>query len=267
VNKLANLAVSMAVSPSPVVATSNLLYTITVANLGPTPAAGVVVTDVLPASLVFVSAQSSQGACSQAGGVVNCDLGPLTNFGSATVTITATTTAAGRVTNAANVSAASTDPVAGNNSTTAQVTVSQLADLSVASITVAPDPVVATSNLTYTIIVTNAGPTTANAVQVVDALPAGFTFVSATAPNGSTQFQGVVTCSLGNLPIGSTGTSTITAKPSLDGLVTNSVTVGTSATDPLSANNTAAVVSTVSQLANLAIGNRVSPRRTQWASA
>jgi len=49
---------------------------------------------------------------------------------------------------------------------------------------------------------------------------------------------------LGNLPIGATRTSTITAKPPMDGLVTNSVTVGTSATDPVAANNSAAVVST-----------------------
>jgi uncharacterized repeat protein (TIGR01451 family) len=49
-----------------------------------------------------------------------------------------------------------------------------------------PDPVLAGSNLTYTITVQNAGPMTAPDVTLFDPLPTGTTFVSFTAPAGWT---------------------------------------------------------------------------------
>ena len=57
------------------------------------------------------------------------------------------------------------------------------ADLAVA-VGAAPDPVNPGSNLTYTISVTNAGPDAAAGVSLADAIPAGTTFVSFTAPAG-----------------------------------------------------------------------------------
>ena len=59
------------------------------------------------------------------------------------------------------------------------------ADLSITK-SDSPDPVVAGSQLTYTITVTNAGPSTAHAVNVTDDLPAGTTYVSGVDGNGQT---------------------------------------------------------------------------------
>src|SRR5688572_5528668 len=55
----------------------NMTYTLTVANGGPETATDVVVTDTLPASVTYVSATPSQGSCTQAAGIVTCNLGTI----------------------------------------------------------------------------------------------------------------------------------------------------------------------------------------------
>src|SRR5438270_886072 len=50
-----------------------------------------------------------------------------------------------------------------------------------------PDPVAAGSNVTYTILITNNGPATAQNVVLNDVLPTGPTFVSAQFTGGSLQ--------------------------------------------------------------------------------
>ena len=111
----ADLAISKIVTPNPVVVGGNLTYTLTVTNRGPSDALAVVVTDVLPAGVTFVSAVASQGSATHLLGTVTGSLGPLVSGGSATITIVVTTTAAASLTNAASVTSATTDPVPGNN--------------------------------------------------------------------------------------------------------------------------------------------------------
>jgi uncharacterized repeat protein (TIGR01451 family) len=55
-----------------VLASSNLVYTISVTNFGPSSASGVVVTDSLPATVTFVSAT---GGGLNNSGIVNWNLG------------------------------------------------------------------------------------------------------------------------------------------------------------------------------------------------
>ena len=62
-------------------------------------------------------------------------------------------------------------------------------------------PVVAGNTLTYTVAVTNGGPTHASNVSLTDALPIGTTFVSATMPGWTCTTpavgaNGTVTCTL-----------------------------------------------------------------------
>src|SRR5262249_13313897 len=63
----------------------------------------------------------------------------------------------------------------------------------------------------WTETVTNNGPATATNVQLTDTLPAGSTFVSATASQGSCTGAAVVVCSLGSLAKGASATVTIVA--------------------------------------------------------
>lgn len=122
-----DLSVIKADSPDPVTARSNLTYTISVQNLGPGHATGVMLTDQLP-DATFVSATASQGSCTRTGGgkadgLVTCDLGTVNAFASATVTIVVTPTRAGTLTNTASVTAGTPDPGAANNTSTATTTV------------------------------------------------------------------------------------------------------------------------------------------------
>ena len=75
------------------------------------------------------------------------------------------------------------------------------ADLTI-TVVAGPDPVVPGTNLTYMVAVTNLGPDAAQGVTLTDAVPAGTTFVSFTAPAGWT---------VAAPPAGGTGTVTATA--------------------------------------------------------
>jgi uncharacterized repeat protein (TIGR01451 family) len=98
-------------------------------------------------------------------------------------------------------------------------------DLAV-SISAQPGPVSVSSNLVYTIIVTNAGNTRATGVVVTDALPATFTFVSASASAGSCgQTNGIITCNLGTLNSGGSASISIRAQPTEQGRFENTVSV------------------------------------------
>jgi uncharacterized repeat protein (TIGR01451 family) len=71
----ADLAISLAVNPSPSIAGSNFTYAITVTNAGPDTATAVVMTQTLPPSATFVS--TSQSSASQSGGVVTWNIGTM----------------------------------------------------------------------------------------------------------------------------------------------------------------------------------------------
>ena len=73
----ADLRVEAVVSGDPVSLSSNFTYPVTVRNFGPTNATGVVLSNVLPANVTFVSAVTSQGSCSNTAGRVTCALGAI----------------------------------------------------------------------------------------------------------------------------------------------------------------------------------------------
>ncbi|MGA8807068.1 MAG: Calx-beta domain-containing protein [Thermoanaerobaculia bacterium] len=104
------------------------------------------------------------------------------------------------------------------------------------------------TNVAYTITVTNNSATGATNVIVTDPLPAGATFVAATATQGSCTNGAPITCTLGSLGGGATATITLTLKmPNSNTTVSNTATVSASESDPNTNNNsaTAATVVTV----------------------
>jgi uncharacterized repeat protein (TIGR01451 family) len=100
-----------------------------------------------------------------------------------------------------------------------------------------PDPVVPGGTLTYDLMVTNNGPDMAHGVMVVDTLPAGVTFVSASV--GCVEAAGVVTCDIGDIALGNTEAVTIVVTAPADiGLITNMAEVIADSLDADMTNNT-----------------------------
>jgi len=131
------------------------------------------------------------------------------------------------------------------------------ADLAIAN-SDAPDPVVVGNPLTYTITVTNHGPSAANGVTMTDSLLAKF--ASAAPSQGSCSGTVTVTCSLGTLSSGSSATVTIVVTSNKAGGISNTASVTAIEPDPDMGNNSATQVTTITRrpLPDLA-GN--------WASA
>ena len=248
VTPVADVAIAKTAAAS-VLASSNLAYTISVTNFGPSSANGVVVTDSLPASVTFVSAT---GGGLNNSGVVNWTLGTLTSGQITNVTLTVTAPASGSLTNIATVSTPTGDPNLTNNVTPPVITtVTPVADVAIGKVGSAF--VVAASNLTYTISVTNFGPSSASGVVVTDSLPATVTFVSATG--GGLNNSGVVNWSLGHLDQWPDHECDLNRYGSGFRHLTNIATVSTPTGDPNLTNNvTPPVITTVTPVADVAIG-------------
>jgi uncharacterized repeat protein (TIGR01451 family) len=256
----ADLAIAISGSPNPVTIGQNETFTITVTNNGPADATGVTVTDALPSSVTFVSANPSQGTTSVNNGTLTAQLGGLAHGASATVTLVVTVNSGGgsgagagngqsggTLSDTATVTGDQADPNLTNNTATATVNVVQQtgADLSL-SISASPNPDTVGSQLTYTITVTNNGPQDATNVTVTDALPSGLNIqLILTSQGSSSSANGTVTATLGKLKEGATATVTIIVTPTTAGSITNTATVTATESDPNTGNNTASVTVTI----------------------
>jgi len=116
----ADLAIVHISTLNPVRPGGQVSYEIGVRNKGPAAATGVVATDALPAGLVFVSATTSLGICTEAAGTVTCNIGAMNGGQSASINIIGRAPAAsGAISNTVTVTAPVTDPDLTNNSGTA----------------------------------------------------------------------------------------------------------------------------------------------------
>ncbi len=273
----ADLAVTLSDSPDPVVAGANLSYTATVVNNGPSDAQGVSVSLPLPAGTTFVSAApSAGGACNAASPVVCTWAGASdqdmrsANFTRSAPTVTRTVTIVvlvspaqlGNLSATATASAATTDPVPGNNSATATTVVQGQADLSI-TLSDSPDPVIPGSNLTYVATLTNGGISDAQNASISLPLPAGTTFVSATASaGGSCNAVSPVVCTWAGatVPTASrTATIIVSVSPAQVAGLSATATASSATTDPTAGNNTATATTGVQGQADLSITLTDSP--------
>ena len=223
--------------PASVFATSNLTYTITVTNLGPDKATNMVVSDVLPAGAIFVSASS--GGTNNAGVVTWPTLTNFVNGARTNYAVTIKVPASGTLTNIVYSTAVTADPDPSNNNgtaTNAQVMTSITLVADVATSVTGPTNVSAAWNFNYAVTVTNAGPSPASNVIVTALLPPAVTFVGAS--DAGINNAGVVTWPvLARLASGAVTNFTVTVTAPPNGTLTNIVSSASDATDPVPSNN------------------------------
>jgi uncharacterized repeat protein (TIGR01451 family) len=229
-----------------------------ITNQGPSSATAITLTDTLPAGIGFITATISAGGdCVSGVGDVTCHLASL-NVGSsamATIVITAPATP-GLITNTASVTSA-TPNLGGDNSqvTTVSAVEEPAANLSLA-VNVSPAQVTPASRLTYTVVISNLGPSSATAITLTDTLPVGTNFITATIDTGGNLSSssasrlltsgfggncalsaGDVICHLASLAAGASATATIViTAPTTPGPITNTVFI-TSTTPNLGGDN------------------------------
>jgi uncharacterized repeat protein (TIGR01451 family) len=232
-----------------------LTYTIVAGNTGPAVAPGATVTDVFPAAFLGVT-----WTCAAAGGATCAPSGSgdINDTVNLPVGSTATYTATGTVSPAATGSLSNTaavavpgggiDPNPANNSDTDTDTLAPEADLAIVK-TDSPDPVPPGGALTYGLTITNAGPSDAATVTVVDTLPAGVAFVSSSPGPPTCVIAGVtLTCGLGTLAAaGNVSVTIATTVNAAGGVLVNTATVSAATPDPDPSDNSASASTFVGQ--------------------
>lgn len=226
------------------VAGTPFTFSLTVNNDGPSNAlAPITIADTLPVGMTYLSANDAwacvPGPVSDAGQEVECtlvDTEPLLPGEDAPVLTMSVDIAADQsgqeLTNSATASSSTPDPTPTDNTDTDTVTPTDEVDLSI--VKSHTGPVEIGQPLTFTIQVSNEGPSEARDVEVADLLPAGLTFQSAQG-EGWTCAEDESTCSLDDplapgadaAPITVTVTVTPEAYPGVD----NVATVTTSSDD------------------------------------
>jgi uncharacterized repeat protein (TIGR01451 family) len=225
----ADLAISKTDGVDKVAPGGAVTYTLTVANNGPNAVNSLTLTDNVPSVIqnpVFTPATGSYNPSSKAWTGLSLGGGQSVTMSlSGTISVSAV----GSVSNTATVAppAGFSDPNTANNSSTDTDIVSTDADVGVTQ--TGPATVTPPSHATYVVRVTNAGPATAQGVQVTATPPSGLTFVG-NAGACTTVFP----CSLGTVASGQTRViyATYTIPESYSGPSTFSHSVTVSATSP-----------------------------------
>ena len=171
VTPLVDLAITKVVDNANPLYDSIITYTITVVNNGPDASTDVVVKDIWPANgLKFIT---STGTYNPATGIWN--VGELGSNEIATLTITAKTTAVGKFENKVSVNGTGYDSNLSNNNASVNITVPDCVILNITKVAtggiVSEEPnkeVIAGEKITYTVIVSNYGPSVATNVYLTD---------------------------------------------------------------------------------------------------
>ncbi len=190
-----------------------------------------------------------------------CELGTVPINGRAIITATIVSNEGGDFDNIATVFTNSTDPDVSNNQAVDAVTNLPVADLSL-GITDSVDPVLPGDPLTYALVVTNFGPSTATNVVVSDLLPAEATVLTVAGTGGGSCVAGTpgdpadpTRCAFGTIGVLDSESMTIVvrvASTARDRIV-NDATTASDAIDLDNSNNFDREITLIEVVADLAI--------------
>jgi uncharacterized repeat protein (TIGR01451 family) len=224
-----DLSLTKAVDNSTPNVGANVTFTLTLSNAGPDAATNVTVSDTLPAGLGFVSSTPSAGTYDNGTGIWT--VGTVNSGANATLQIIAPVDNSGTKTNTAQVASVdqSDSDSTPNNNVAAEDDQDDAAltplniDLELTKTVNSATPNL-NVNVTFTVSLVNQGPGDATNVTVLDSLPAGLTFVSATSAQG-TYDNGTGVWTVGSLSNGATTTLQLVATVATPGTKTNTAQV------------------------------------------
>jgi uncharacterized repeat protein (TIGR01451 family) len=264
----ASLTKAFAPASIPAGGTSRLAFTVTnPTNPGQPTLSPLDFTDGLPSGLTVADGSvSTNGNCGApsvtdaGGGALGAGDGGVkaSNIAvaagaSCTITVDVTSTASGSYTNDnANLSTTVANLFPNAN---ASLTVVPAADVQITK-TASPTTVLPGNRVTYALKVTNAGPSPAQGVQVVDTAASGISPVSATPSQGSCATAS--SCSLGTLSVGQTATIEVVATATALGTQGNTATVSSMTAEKDPSNNTASATIVVEAQADVRIAKSAS---------
>jgi uncharacterized repeat protein (TIGR01451 family) len=230
-----SLSITKTASPSPVQAGELLTYTLAWAVSGNEPAFGVTISDTVPVSTTYQACYGGL-SCGESGGVVTWALGdqypPASGVVTLVVRVDSGVPAGAFIYNAVAITDTSgltdTDDITTPVQTRADLAVTKSDD---------PDPVIVGTLLTYTLVVTNNGPSVARNAAVTDTLPPEVAFVSAEPAQSSG--PNPLVWSLGDLAVGEVRRLTVTVRVlvTTTDVFTNAVVVGSDTPDDNPGNN------------------------------
>jgi uncharacterized repeat protein (TIGR01451 family) len=316
VQPVSDLVTTKTHMPEPATAGLDIVYTIKVVNNGPSTAAMLQIVDNLPKGQTFKSAEVlfpaalpgmpmamtctvTTPANATNGDVVTC-VGSMPG-GFALLPgefITMKLTAAvdpcldpGMYVNVVTATSMSALPVPPHNVAMDTITVKAVSDMALTKTDV-PDPVIAGTLLTYTLVATNNGPSCARNVMITDPLPPGTVFISAVASPDASNPPVLVTPAVGangtvmatwpgKTLVGQTRTLTIVVRVCADfeqaflpagkkmcePNLTNVATVKSDSEDPNPANNTATSITTVQAQSDLDVTKSVVPTTAPFSTS
>lgn len=250
-----DISVATSDAPDPVIAGNQLTFTQSVTNNSTiVPAQTVVLTQTTPPGTTFVSITPPAGwTCTTPAiggtGTVTCTktdpLAPAANSGNFTFVVATDPGLAdgSTITQPVSTSTSNPEPTTANNS--ASTTTDVIRRVDVAVVKTASDPGADNAfaqgeTVSYTIAITNNGPSRASNVVMTDALPPGLSFTGV-VPGGPTctQAGGTVTCTYATMNPGATNNVTISATITVSQtLITNNAGATRTETDTVASNDT-----------------------------
>lgn len=229
-----NLSIAKTVTTTTPLVGTNVTFTITIKNEGTNNANGIVVTDVLPTGITYVS-NTGTATYNASNRTLTWNVGSLAPAATTSINLVATVNTSGDYINTANMVA----NIANSGNSSSKITLfPQLptADLQLNKEVNNAMPLVS-GQVVFTLTAYNAGPQNATGVKVNDILPFGFTHVSNSG--GFAPSTGV--WNIGNLDKGVTQTLTITAMVNPSGNYYNQAVISGNQIDPNETNNTSGI--------------------------
>jgi uncharacterized repeat protein (TIGR01451 family) len=245
-----DLSITKTDNPDPVNAGANLTYTLTVSNAGPSDAITVMLSDALSANVTFVSLTApagwtvatppvgNTGVITASRAILSASAGP--QVFTLVVRVNSNVAGGTSLSNTATVGSSGPDPNPANNTVIQSTAVQTSADVSVTK-TADVTSVTVGGTITYTVSVTNNGPSDAQSVTFSDTVPSNTRIVNATIPPGwipAPTVFGTIVAQRTTLEAGSgPQVFTIVVRVTSGTVVSNTASVTSATADPAPGNN------------------------------